>query len=173
VKLLQKIQEYNIDKHIALQLENRDLLKRNGKVQKLGFIVDENDVVNSELLYDVAQDLNIQRKDIKIVKFVALKKKAPTLIQNQISNKDFSWKGSFTNSDAEVFLDTPFDALIVMSSASNVYIDYLVSRSKAHFKIGFLTTKKKFFDLILAIDPSDVALFKSELKKYLTLLNKI
>ena len=71
------------------------------------------------------------------------------------------------------FLDIHFDVLVGFYSEENEFLDIMVSRSKAKFKIGFEGADSRLFDLILQVNPMKFNQFKAELKKYLSVLKKI
>jgi hypothetical protein len=45
--------------------------------------------------------------------------------------------------------------------------------SMANFKVGISSRDERLYDLIIYVDNKDFKIFKDELKKYLTILNKI
>ena len=47
------------------------------------------------------------------------------------------------------------------------------STLKANFKIGLSNTDQRLYDLIIDVKPDQFGVFKEELKKYLTVLNKL
>ena len=171
--MLKKIKQKKLKKIITKNLTNRDISQRNKKIKTLGFLIDESLQINDEELYNFSKEFNLQYKDIKIFKYIQLKKKVPTLQDNQVSNKDFSWNGTLKNVSAQEFLNRNFDMLVVLQKDKNVYIDYMVSQSKAKFKVGLTPVNIALFDLIIQLKPTQLELFKTELEKYLTALNKL
>ena len=102
-----------------------------------------------------------------------VKKKLPTLQQNQINNKDFNWKGEIQNQNAREFLERDFDVLVGSYNGKHRFLDLLVSESKAKFKVGFKDADPRLYDLLIAVSTNDLPTFIAELKKYITLLNKV
>ncbi len=49
----------------------------------------------------------------------------------------------------------------------------MVAQSKAKFKMGFGGADERLYDLLLAVDPSNMELFKKEAIKYLQIFKKI
>ncbi|MFT4697206.1 MAG: hypothetical protein ACI9SJ_000322 [Flavobacteriaceae bacterium] len=171
--MFEKLKRKYLKRQIDENLKGRDLTLRNSSLKRLGFLVDENILLDIETLYDFSKELQIHRKDVKIYSFREVKKKLPTLVQNQINNKDFTWRGDIDNQNATEFLDIPFDVLIGFYSGKNEFLDVMVSKSKAKFKVGFKGGDERLYDLLMDIDPNNIEGFKLELIKYLTILNKI
>jgi len=171
--MFDKLKRKSFKKKIDKNLVNRDMSQRNTTLKTLGYLINEDLFQDFELLYQFSSDLGLQRKDVKIYTFKEVKKKIPTLRQNQINNKHFSWNGEILNQNAIEFLDFPFDVLIGYYFEKNEFLDIMMSRSKAKFKVGFSSSDKRLLDLIINVDPLNFERFKKELKKYLSVLKKI
>lgn len=171
--MFEKLKRKSLRKITERHIAQRDLSQLNAPLTTLGFVVDEMAFQDFEKLYDFSQFLGLQRKDVKIFSFLEVKKKTPTLRQNQINNKDFGWKGEILNQNAQEFLSIPFDVLIGYYQGNHEFLDLMVSVSKAKFKVGFEGADDRLYDLLMAFAPSQTEAFKVELKKYLEILNKI
>ena len=171
--MIKRLKRKNIRAKTERNIRSRDLSKINEPLTRLGFLVNESDFIDFEELYEFSSLLNIQRKDVKIFSFLETKMKLPSLRQNQVYHKDFSWKGEIISKNALEFLDFPFDVLIGYYGSSNEFLDLMVSASNAKFKVGLANADVRLFDLIIKIDIHDLEKFKFELKKFLRILNKI
>lgn len=171
--MLKKVKHISLKKHTEKNLSERDVSQRNTPLKYLGFLVDEAFFDNLETLYEFGKELGLQRKDIKIFTFVETRRKIPSLRQNQITNKEFTWKGEIQNQNAREFLDLPIDVLIGFYKDQHEFLSAMVARSKAKFKIGFSGSDERMYDLLLAVDPQNQDAFKKEVKKYLQILKKI
>lgn len=171
--MLKKVKLQALKKNIEKSLSERDLSKRNEPLKYLGFLVDEGFFEDFELLYEWGTELGLQRKDIKMFSFVETRRRIPSLRQNQITNKEFSWRGELINQNAEEFLDYPFDVLIGYYKGRHDFLSAMAARSRAKFKIGFTGADRRIYDLVLAIDLHNTEMVKSELKKYFKILKKI
>ena len=160
--MFKKLKQYSLKRITDKNLINRDLSQINAPLKTLGFLVDESIFQDFETLYDFSNVLGVQRK-----------KNTPSLRQNQVSDKDFAWDGTVKNRSAQEFLNQPFDVLIGYYGGSNAFLDMMVSGSKAKFKIGGIDADKRLFDLTIAVALENMEAFKSETKKYLTVLNKL
>ena len=171
--MFEKIKRKSLRKVTERNLSERDLSKVNAPLKTLGFIVDERVFQEFDALLDFHKDLNIVPKDIKIFSFIEVKRKLPSLRQNQVQCKDFNWKGEMHNQNAQEFLDKDFDVLVGYYKGKNEFLDVMISQSKAKFKVGLASSDERLFDLLLTVDLGNIPLFKQELVKYLKILNKI
>lgn len=171
--MFEKLKRNSLKKRIEQNLSHRDTSEINAGLRTLGFLVDESILSELELFDSFAQSFGLQPKDVKVFSFQEVKRKVPSLRHNQINNKDFNWKGEISNQNANEFLDFPFDVLVGYYDGIHEFLDLMVSRSNARFKVGFLGGDQRLFDLLINLKPGQMEAFKVELKKYLTVLNKI
>ena len=80
---------------------------------------------------------------------------------------------SIKHDELQTFLDTEFDALVSFYKGDALELKMLTAASKANFKIGLSNVDDRLFDFILDVGTQDLSVFKTELKKYLTILKKI
>ena len=171
--MFKKLKRKSIQKLTDKNLNNRDLSEVNAAAKSIGFLVDEVSFQDFDKLNAYSKFLGFQPKDVKVFSFIEFKKKAPSLRQNQISDKDFSWGGTINNLNAKEFLNSSFDVLVGYYNGTNEFLDLMVSESNAKFKVGVAGADNRLFDLLIDVDIYKIEAFKAELKKYLTVLNKI
>ena len=70
-------------------------------------------------------------------------------------------------------MDVPFDILISYFEKDVLELKLMTAKSKAKFKIGILQTDERLNDLIIKTSLKQFELFKKEVFKYLSILNKI
>jgi hypothetical protein len=171
--MIKSIKERNLKIKTKNNIANRDISNRNKKINNIGFLVDASMNITDEALLSFSKLVQLKEKDIQIFKFLENKKKIPSLQVNEVSVKDFNWLGKLKNKNASQFLDTTFDVIIGILPEESLYLNWMMSASKANFKVGFKNAKEDLFDLIIQVDPSHLDVFKTELKKYLQVLNKL
>lgn len=164
---------HSLKKQIDKNLEKRDLSHRNSKLRHLGFLVHEGYLDDIELLNSLGIELGLQKENVDIFTFAASGKKGNSISENQITKKDFNGRGEILNSGAEGFLNHPFDVLIGIYEDKHTFLDLMVSKSNANFKIGFYGADPRLFDLLLDINPKNKDLLKATIKKYLKIFNKV
>lgn len=110
--------------------------------------------------------------ETKIISFRPYNKKngASSL---HFSEKCFGWKGQVKNPNLKQFLDEPFDLLIGYFNKKNLYTELAVLHSNASFKAGFTKVNQQLYDIEIKEYPKNTERFFTELKKYLTILDKL
>jgi len=171
--MFERLKRRSLKKVTERNLAHRDLSQLNSTLKTLGFIVDEKLIQDFEPLYDFYVEFKLLPKDVKVFTFIEVKKKLPSLLQNQVQSKDFNWKGEMHNQNASEFLDKDFDVLVGYYEGKHEFLDAMISQSNAKFKVGFAGGDKRLFDLLISVKPNEIETFKIELKKYLEILNKI
>jgi len=171
--MLNKIKQNSLQKQIAKNVALRDMSQINAKVKTIGFLVDEALYPSIDVFYSLAKKLNLLVKDVSVLSFVEPKKKASVLKNNQVCSKNFNWNGTIKNDDAIHFLNKKIDLLVGGYSKDNAYMNLMIAKSKAKFKVGFTALDECLFDLLIAVPNTDLEAFIKELKKYLVILNKL
>ncbi len=171
--MFERLKRRSLKKVTERNLAHRDLSQLNSTLKTLGFIVDEKLIQDFEPLYDFYVEFKLLPKDVKVFTFIEVKKKLPSLLQNQVQSKDFNWKGEMHNQNASEFLDKDFDVLVGYYEGKHEFLDAMISQSNAKFKVGFAGGDKRLFDLLISVKPNEIETFKLELKKYLEILKKL
>lgn len=90
-----------------------------------------------------------------------------------VSKKDLNWLKLPQGDVVEDFLAKKYDILFNLIMEENVTVDYLVSLSKARFKVGRLTGKNDYYDLTIDISGNNkIEFFIEQIKHYLTAIRK-
>ncbi|GEM_PF-667696 len=87
--------------------------------------------------------------------------------------KDFGWNGQHHNPALKTFTDENFDLLISFYKEENWALTITTAMSKANFKLGLIPSQESSFDLIIDVKIEQIDLLISELRKYLSQLNKL
>lgn len=169
--LLQAIRQIFIKKKIQSKLiENGQFSKVhfNGKFPSILIMVGEEK--NEDLKEILANELEIPLTNIELLKFCNKIIKEEK-VESEFSGDDFGWFGKIKNETIQKLVNKECDVLLNYSSG-NLYIDYLTSISNAKFKVGYSNNDARLYDLMIDVNEPSVAVFNSELKKYLKILNK-
>ncbi|PHQ28996.1 DUF6913 domain-containing protein [Leeuwenhoekiella nanhaiensis] len=90
------------------------------------------------------------------------------------SNSDFKLWGAVKSANLIDFTAKPFRFLISYYQRENVFLDFLKASSQAAFKIGFQQgVSDRFQDLTIQTHPDQTEVFKTEIIKYLKIVNRI
>lgn len=134
-------------------------------------------VLEDEALIDlVAESLTTQlpfyRNDIQYVvykPYVKNQEIAPICF----TEKDIGGDLRLKSDNLKNFVKNNHDLLINFTKDSNLYTNVITLLSNAKLKTGYNAVDDRIFDLIIADPTRNEAVFYKELKKYLTILNKI
>lgn len=171
--ILKAFREKSNQKFVNKLLNSKNIGISNKKIDSVGVIVDANEFSDVEAFKAYFNELGVQMHKIKIIVFVAEEKKTERLWGNYFSKNDFGWRGSIKHVELQSFVDTEFDALVNFYKNDALELKMVTAASKANFKIGLSGIDDRLFDFILDVDTKDFSVFKTELKKYLSILKKI
>ena len=80
----------------------------------------------------------------------------------------------FVNTKEEIdFVNTKFDLLINLYQSNALALQVVSAATQAEFKVGLYDANQDLNDLIIETKLDDKTLFKTELIKYLNILNKL
>lgn len=171
--ILKAFKEKSNQKYINKLLIARKAAVDSRKISSVGVILNVNEFKDFEAFRAYLKTLGIKTNKTKIIAFVEDEKDQGYHWETYFNPKDFGWKGKINNVELQSFIDTEFDALISFYKEDTVELNSITAQSNANFKIGLSNTDQRLYDLIIDVKPSDFLLFKDELKKYLTVLNKL
>lgn len=134
-------------------------------------LLDEN-CDKGKLVKELRKELNIDKELITVLVFQHKNRKDEKK-ENTFSSKDFGWYGKIKSEELENILTKKYDLLINYSKIDNLYNNLLLLQCKSAFRVGFAHLDNRFYDLLIDCESSKTSLFNKELKKYLTILNKL
>ena len=161
-------------KYLKEEMEKPSLpLAREKGITSIGCIVDVDHFANAEAFYELIEEFSLRPNAIKIIGYKReYDKNSPYVIQ-MFSDRDLGWKGQIENGYVLEFLGREYDMLINYYDEDNLMMKLLSVKTPARLKVGLGSQDSKVNDLILNTPLKDFKLFKSELKKYLKVLNEI
>ena len=159
-------------KYIVKQLQKPRNLN-NDKIKTIGILVDATDYERFPFVSEIAETFKLPSQNIQVLYYQPDKKKAKLATENVYTKSDLAFKGNLKNKGAVAFLETPFDCLINFYANDKLMLNLVAVKSKAKFKIGFSSSNENINDFSVATKMNNIKEFTSELKKYLTILNKI
>ncbi|WP_299392563.1 hypothetical protein [uncultured Gelidibacter sp.] len=171
--ILKAFREKSIQKITNRLLSSKNVAISNKKLESVGVILDAREFSDAEGFKKFFNELGVKLPKITIIIFVEDEKKADKLWGNYFSKKDFGWNGTVKHVELQAFLDTEFDALVSFYKNDALELKMASALSKANFKIGLSDVDDRLYDFILDVQTDQFAVFKTELQKYLTILNKI
>ena len=171
--ILKGFKEKSNKKYLNKMLSKREVYVDDSKVESLGVILNSDEVDDFELFRGLAAYLNVRPNRLKVIAFSPTKNEKPNFWELCFNEKDIGWNGAIKNVELKSFLDKPIDVLISYYTSDELELKLLTGLSNAKFKIGILQTDMRLNDLIIKTNLDEFEVFKKEVFKYLTILNKI
>ncbi len=171
--IFKAFKEKSNQKCINKLLNSRKLSFNNKKIESVGIVLNSKEFSDFEAVRTFCKELGISSPKTKIITFIEDTKTGEKLWDTYISPKDFGWKGNIKNVDLQTFIATEFDALICFYNILSTELNLITAASQANFKIGISNKNPRLYDFMIEVNSNQFDLFKLELKKYLTILNKI
>ena len=171
--ILKGFKEKSKKKYLNKLLLERQVNVTDNEVKSLGVVLNIDEVDDFDLFRELAETMKIHPNKLKVIAFSESKKDDLNAWDSCYNFKDFSWKGSVKNIELQSFLDKDFDVLISYYEKEILELKLITALSKAKFKVGILQTDERLNDLIIKTNLKQFELFKTEVFKYLTILNKI
>lgn len=171
--ILEGFKKKSIKKHLNKLLSDRQLIVTDNKIKSLGVIINIDEISDFESFRLLGDYGKIRPNRLKIIAFSENKKDDLNSWDNCYNPKDFGWNGTIKNVELQSFVDTKFDVLISYYEKEITELKLITVLSKAELKAGILQTDERVNDLIIKTKLKEFDVFKKELFKYLTILNKI
>jgi|TARA_B110000114_G_scaffold127158_1_gene133142 hypothetical protein len=163
----------SLQKNITLILKSRIKNFQSGKVNSIGVIFDYDSYYNYDFFRNLIKDLGVNDTKVRFIAKVDLEKNKPNSWDSFFSLDNFDWLGRPKSVEIEEFVEQPFDVLISYYKPNQLELNLVTARSKANFKIGITNEDSRLHDLTIDVEPSDTDVFRTELIKYLTQLNRL
>lgn len=171
--ILKGFKEKSNKKYLNKLLSERHLNVSDNTIENLGVILNIDELNDFELFRNLSETLKVHPNKLKIISFSEMKKEDLNSWDLCFNPKDFGWRGNIKNVELQSFLDTNFDLLVSYYEKEILELKIITARSKAKFKVGILQTDERLNDLIIKTSLKQFGLFKEEILKYLSILNKI
>lgn len=171
--ILKAFREKSNQKFVNNLLENRSQNVQDKKVRHVGVILNQDEFGDPEPFRALFKEFGLNSPKNTVVFFCEKEEDKRAQWETYFIAKDFGWSGNLKNSELYQFVEEPFDMLIAFYNENRPELHQIVAMSNANFKVGIHKHDERLFDLILELSVSRFDVFKSELKKYLTILKKI
>ncbi|MCB4809312.1 hypothetical protein LG651_13730 [Tamlana sp. 62-3] len=171
--ILQGFKEKSNKKYLNKLLSKRDIIVNDNKIESLGIIVNLDEFDDLDKFVNFSEALNIRSNRLKIITFTENEKEQVLSWDSCFNPSDLGWKGAVKNVELSGFLNKNFDLLISFYEKDITEIKLITAMSQSKFKIGNFQQDERLNDLIIKTSTKEINLFKDEVVKYLTILNKI
>ncbi|MBC3848031.1 hypothetical protein H8K90_16670 [Winogradskyella echinorum] len=171
--ILKAFKEKSIQKYVNKLLATQNAAVNNNKVKTVAVLLNANEFHEFEVFRVYYKELGLISPKNNIIAFTVDDKLEHNKWNTHYSPKDFGWNGKIKNIELESFINEPYDLLICYYKKEVLQLDLIAAASKANLKVGISKNDERLYDLIIDVDLKDINIFKQELKKYLTILNKL
>lgn len=171
--ILKAFKEKSIQKYVNKLLATQNAAVNNNKVKTVAVLLNANEFHEFEVFRVYFKELGLMSPKNNIIAFTVDDKLEHNKWNTHYSPKDFGWNGKIKNIELESFINEPYDLLICYYKKEVLQLDLIAAASKANLKVGISKNDERLYDLIIDVDLKDINIFKQELKKYLTILNKL
>ena len=136
-------------------------------------IVNIDEFEDTAALYDFAGDLNISEHQFNIIAYTRTPKKYEDGKIPLFSLEDFNWKLQIREGNVKTFLSKEYDVLINYFTKEKTSLLYLSTLTQSKIRFGFKALDHHYNDVIFKVNTNNADLFRSEMLKYLKVMNKI
>lgn len=142
-------------------------------IKSVGLLVDLTYFSDIDGLIAELVDNGISKENIKILAYKSKIKKNEVFNVPIFADKNIDWKGNFSESFIQDFINESFDLFIGYFDIENSPLMVCTHQSKANFKVGFSSIDRRLFHLLISTNVENYKVFVHELFRYLKILNKI
>jgi len=166
------IKRKSAQKYISKALEaNVDI--QEGKIKSLAVLVDATIFSEFPFLNELAEAFRIPKESIKLLYYHPDKKMAEQFSEAIYTGNQLGFNAVVKNDAVVHFVEKDYDALLNFYNEDKLMLRLVSVKSKAKFKIGFSGITGGLNDFSVATELNNISVFTFELKKYLSILNKI
>lgn len=163
-KSIQKVYNKLIDKNVYKSSNNQ-------KITNIAILLDNETLINV-IKANLVNKLPFKKEQITVFTYKQTVKKEEKS-NSVFSDGDFGFKASLKSDNLKDFVKKDFDLLINYTKSSNLYTNMVTLLSQSKLKAGFTEIDDRLFDIVVSDNTFNEAVLNQELKKYLTILNKI
>ncbi|MBC9795331.1 DUF6913 domain-containing protein [Sinomicrobium weinanense] len=145
----------------------------NDKVSSLACVVNLDEFDDVEAFKELAMDIQVRQEHFRIIGYTGRKDANAYYGIPVFRQEDLGWKGEIRNDRYKQILDRPYDMLLSYYSQPQLLLGLATLQVRSAFKVGLTGEYEKGNDFILNTTPNRFPEFRTELIKYLTILNKI
>lgn len=166
------IKRKSAQKHIAKAVKYSKI-RHGGKIKSLAVLIDATVYQDFPFLNELAEVFGISKESIEVLYYHPNKKVAEQFSEAMYTSAQLGFNGVIKNDEVHLFIAKNYDALLNFYNENNLMLNLVSAKSKAKFKIGFTGVKEGLNDFSVATELNNISVFTFELKKYLSILNKI
>ena len=140
-------------------------------VKKVAIILD-NESLENVMIANLTSKFPFKKENIVVLVYREYSKK-DEVSPKFFTDNDFGFKASVKSDNLKSFVKNDYDLLINYTKSSNIFTNMVTLLSQADIKAGFSGVDDRLYDIVISDKGLNEAVLNQELKKYLTILNKI
>jgi len=144
-----------------------------GKIINLAILIDASKYDEFPFLNEISTVFGVKPESISVLYYHPDKKIAQQFPEAMFTDADLGFSGMLKKHSVSSFINTSYDGLLNFYKEDKLLLNLVAVQSKAKFKIGFSGVNEAINDLSIATELDNINEFTFELKKYLSILNKI
>ena len=170
--MISKLKQKSIQKAYSKLIVKKVIKKpTNNKVKRVAVLLDNETLINV-VISNLTSKLPFKKEQITVYTFREYSKKQEESSEF-FSDNDFGFKASLKSDNLKNFVKNDFDLLINYTKSANLFTNMVTLLSQAELKVGFAEIDDRLFDIVVSDATFNEAVLNQEIKKYLTILNKI
>jgi len=169
---LKGIKKKSAQKYITKALKV-NVNNQGGKIKNLAVLVDASIYPDFPFFNELAEVFDVAKESIVILYYHPEKKVAEQFSGTIYTDTQLGFNAVIQNESVLHFVEKDYDALLNFYNEDNLMLNLVSAKSKAKFKIGFSGAKEGINDFSVVTELNNISVFTFELKKYLSILNKI
>lgn len=154
-----------------LVVKKVNTVHKDTKVKSVAILLDNEALVNV-VIANLTNIFPFQKTDIIVLVYKEYSKKEEPSPEF-FTEKDLGFKASLKSDNLKDFVKNRYDLFINYTKTSNLLTNMVTLLSQADFKAGFSGIDDRLYDIVVSDASFNEAVLNQELKKYLTILNKI
>ena len=170
--MISKLKHKLIEKKYNKLVVKKTSKKHSTKTIKRVAILLDNESLENVMISNLTTNFPFKKENIDVLIYREYSKKQE-LFPKFFTNNDIGFTGSLNSNDLKKFVKNEYDLLINYVKTPNLYANMITLLSRAMFKTGFAEIDNRLYDLVVSDDGLDEVVLNQEIKKYLTILNKI
>ena len=168
--ILKGLKTKSIEKATKKSISDPQFQSDSGVIKSVGVIISQNEFQLTEVEVKALFSY-LQVRDFNLVSYS--KKVEKNSRNSLVSPKNFGWNGVLKTKELKSFSTTNFDVLLALTETVDPFFKALFALTEAKFKISNTNKLEAVADLTIQTTAQNLNVLKTELHKYLTILNKI
>ena len=122
------------------------------QAQSIGILYSGDSPQKQEVVQQLASQLQQQGKRVTMLRYVENAKQVTNWATPTVTRRNIRFWGKITYSEAQTFVDTPFDYLYHVDWDGHPVLDYLLAKSKAKCRVGhYAAARAGLFEIMVSL----------------------